>query len=69
MDARNNEHENLELGAILCQADISTHFSEKMWVFFFHCVLKYFAESSVIVEVWFYNDLFESQNYQPDIVI
>ena len=63
MDARNNKHENLELGANFCQADISTHFSEKMWIFSLHCASKYLGESSVIVEVWFYSDLLESQNY------
>ena len=63
MDARNSEHENLELAAIFCQADISILFSEKTWVFFLHYVLKYSDEISVIVEVWFYSDLFESQNY------
>ena len=47
MDARNNEHENLELGAIFCQADISTHSREKVGIF----PSKYLAESSVIVEV------------------
>ena len=29
-----------------CQADISTLFSEKMWVFFLHYVFKYSGESS-----------------------
>jgi len=33
MDARNNEHENLELGAIFCHTDISALFSAKSGYF------------------------------------
>ena len=59
MDARNNEHENLELGAIFCQADISTHFSEKRWVFFLRNIL---VKVQLLLKL-FYCDLCESQNY------